>query len=80
MAAQLPSVYNLPQHPQPRAITGAAQTAPESLSLATEVRSLLCELRDLLDSYGPAWYDESHHDRITAALALLRRAEGGSVS
>ena len=43
-----------------------------------EVRGLLCELQDLLDSYGPGWYTESHHERITASAAFLSRIAGES--
>ena len=75
MAAQLPSVYDLSDRTEQPPMTGAAQTDPGPPKSVTDVRALLCELRDLLDAYGPLWYQESHHKRISAAVALLRQAE-----
>jgi hypothetical protein len=31
-------------------------------------RAVLAELFELLENYGPAWYNEAHHDRAIAAL------------
>jgi len=32
------------------------------------VRTVLEEVFQLLEDYGPLWYTEEHHDRILAAL------------
>ncbi len=35
---------------------------------APTVRTVLEEVFQLLEEYGPLWYTEEHHDRILAAL------------
>jgi hypothetical protein len=35
---------------------------------APSVRTVLEEVFQLLEDYGPPWYTEEHHDRILAAL------------
>jgi hypothetical protein len=78
MASQMPSVYDHPQHRQPLAMTSGGKKYADPPASIADVRSLLCELRDLLDAYGPVWYEETHHDRIAAAVALLGHVKGES--
>lgn len=63
MAAQLahsvPAEPSLPHH--------RLSAQPES------VRSVLQEIFDLLDEYGPSWYPEELRERAARALANSRR-------
>ena len=33
----------------------------------------LAELYQLLEDFGPAWYQENHHDRALSALLLVKK-------
>jgi hypothetical protein len=32
------------------------------------------EIYELLEEYAPPWYTQEHHERVKAALSLLRKA------
>lgn len=78
MTTERPSAHNLAKQTEPPPITAGAPASSELPNWMAEVRSLLGELRDLLDASGPTWYEERHHARISAAMALLERAQGES--
>ena len=35
---------------------------------------VLTEIYELLEEYAPPWYTQEHHERVKAALSLLRKA------
>jgi hypothetical protein len=45
----------------------------DTASQRNHLREVLCELRDLLEDYAPAWYTEEHHRRVEAALHPKKR-------
>lgn len=77
MATQLPTIYKLQEHKR-RLPTESGKAKHELPTKVEDVRLLLGELRDLLEDYGPVWYNGGHHERITAAMELLRQSEGDS--
>jgi hypothetical protein len=38
---------------------------------AVDSQAVLRELFELLEDYAPAWYTETHHNRVVAALGEL---------
>jgi hypothetical protein len=45
----------------------------ENRATMEQVASVLCELRDLLDDYAPAWYSAEQHSRVESAIQRLSR-------
>jgi hypothetical protein len=49
------------------------ETDPAETEGATveQLAEVLCELRDLLDDYAPAWYSQEQHSRVESAIGRL---------
>ena len=63
-----PEVHvNAERWDQTNSPTGRQASAPKEPT-APSVRTVLEEVFQLLEDYGPLWYTEKHHDRILAAL------------
>ncbi len=43
----------------------------ESRATMKQVANVLCEFRDLLDDYAPAWYSAEQHSRLESAIQML---------
>jgi hypothetical protein len=41
---------------------------PGNQPVATDTKTVLSELFELLEDYAPVWYRQEHHDRVIAAL------------
>ena len=49
------------------------ETDPAETEGATveQLAEVLCELRDLLDDYAPAWYSQEQHSRVESVIGRL---------
>jgi hypothetical protein len=49
-------------------LNNGKHASAEKEATVPSVRTVLEEVFQLLEDYGPLWYTEEHHDRILAAL------------
>jgi hypothetical protein len=57
-------------HPVPPRSNSVSETERDRVLLT----KAFTEIYELLEEYAPPWYTEEHHERVKAALSLLRKA------